>query len=96
MEFERRDALAQIERYRADSKSESGPGDAALIDAIPQLGLRFAQLPDNLKRDIFDAFQLRVRYDGRDRGTRLQATITADAVPDLGRVGERAAAIGGR
>jgi len=95
LESERRDALTQIERYRADSKPESGPGDAALINAIPQLGLRFAQLPDNLKRDIFDAFQLRVRYDGRDRGTQLGATITADAVPDLVRVSGRAASIMG-
>ncbi|MFF3819284.1 hypothetical protein ACFYYD_22225 [Streptomyces bluensis] len=44
-----------------------------------------------LKREIFDAFRLRVRYDGRDRGVQLQVTILAAVAPDLAQIGERAA-----
>lgn len=36
---------------------------------------------------------LRVRYDGRDRGVQLQATILATAAPDLVQIEERAAAV---
>lgn len=68
-----------------------GRGDHRLLEAIPQLGFRFAKLPDALKREIFDGFQLRVRYDGRDRGVQLQVTILAAVAPDLAQIGERAA-----
>ncbi|MER6015880.1 hypothetical protein [Streptomyces bluensis] len=44
-----------------------------------------------LKREIFDAFRLRVRYDGRDRGVQLQVTILAAVAPDLAQIGEQAA-----
>ncbi|MDO0930215.1 recombinase family protein [Streptomyces sp. DG2A-72] len=93
LEHKRREVLAQLKQYREEAASSDGPGDVELIEAIPQLSFRFAQLPDALKREIFDAFQLRVRYDGRDHGVQLQATILGAVAPDLAQIGERAAAV---
>ncbi|KPI04493.1 Recombinase [Actinobacteria bacterium OK074] len=89
MEHERRAVLAQLETLRTET-APAGPGDLDLIEAIPQLSFRFAHLPDTLKREVFDAFRLRVRYDGRDRGVQLQATIMGAVAPELARIGERA------
>jgi hypothetical protein len=94
LEHKRRAALAQLDAFRAEAAPD-GPGDPALLEVIPQLGFRFAKLPDALKREIFDAFRLRVRYDGRDRGAQLQVTILAAVGPDLAQIGERAAAVAG-
>ncbi|MEX2972533.1 recombinase zinc beta ribbon domain-containing protein [Streptomyces sp. C184] len=95
LEQRRRATLAQLETYRAEAAPDDS-GDRGLLEAIPQLGFRFAQLPDALKREIFDAFRLRVRYDGRDRGVQLQVTILAAIAPDLAQLGERASGPPGR
>jgi hypothetical protein len=51
-------------------------GDATLLDAVPELGLRFTEMPEPVQRKIYDALRPRVEYDNRDRGVKLQATIT--------------------
>lgn len=89
-ERQRREVLAKLEACRAET-APGGQGDPSLLEAIPQLRFRFAELPVTLQRELFDAFQLRVRYDGRDRGVQLQVTIFAAATPDLVRLVERAA-----
>jgi hypothetical protein len=81
-----------LESYRAEAAPDR-LGDPGLLETSPQLGFRFAKLPDELKREIFEAFRLRVRYDGRDRGVQLQAIILAAVAPDLAQIGEGAAAV---
>ncbi|MFC9909630.1 hypothetical protein [Streptomyces sp. NPDC059862] len=44
LEHQRRAAVAQLEQYRAETSSSTGPGNIELIEALPQLTLRFGQL----------------------------------------------------
>ncbi|WP_325051957.1 recombinase family protein [Streptomyces triticagri] len=88
LEQRRRAAQAKAEQIRSGS-GERGAGDPDLLCAIPQLSISFAALSEGIRREIFDSYRLRVRYDGRDRGVRIEATITAAVAPDLAAVVER-------
>ncbi|ARQ70613.1 hypothetical protein [Streptomyces marincola] len=58
-------------------------GDTALLDALPRLGACFSRLPVHVEREIYGAFRLRVRYDGRDRSLHLQVTISETLAADV-------------
>ncbi|MDI5973708.1 recombinase family protein [Streptomyces sp. SL13] len=89
-EHERQDVLARIDAYREETVPDDA-GDPSLLEAVPQLSVRFSRLPDALKREIFDAFRLRVHYDGRDRTVRLEVTVVAAVAAGLAKIATRAA-----
>nr|WP_240929473.1 recombinase family protein [Streptomyces coryli] len=96
LETQRRDALARLDELQpAPGGGQGAAGDAALLDALPQLSLRYRDLPTSIQRQIYDAFQLRVRYDCRNRGVEIQATIRAAVLDDLAAIARRAAETAG-
>jgi hypothetical protein len=40
------------------TKTDSGPGDPALLDALPQLGDRLSDAPVRLQQQLYEAFDL--------------------------------------
>jgi site-specific DNA recombinase len=51
-------------------------GDAALLDALPLLGDVLPKLPDRIKQQLFDAFDLSMLYHKKDNQITCWATIT--------------------
>ena len=51
-------------------------GDPALLDALPQLGDVLPRLPDRIKQQVFDAFDLAMLYHKKDNQITCWATIT--------------------
>ncbi|CCB74512.1 protein of unknown function [Streptantibioticus cattleyicolor NRRL 8057 = DSM 46488] len=57
--------------------------DAALLDFLPELGRGLGSLTAEAQRELYDAFQLEVRYN-RERGEALlRVTINADTAETL-------------
>ncbi len=79
-----RDRLASLERERAAKITElqelaatvEPVQDPGLIDQLPELRVDLDQLPVELKRELFDALQLRIDYDQGARTARGQITLT--------------------
>ncbi|PYC70997.1 hypothetical protein C7C46_27035 [Streptomyces tateyamensis] len=46
----------ELKDLQAESDGDDGPQDAGLIDAIPQLRTRLAGVPEELQRELYDAF----------------------------------------
>ena len=58
----------------ADSDAHEDP--AALLARIPDLSQALRQAPPQLKRQVFEAFGLRVAYDKLERRIEISATIS--------------------
>jgi hypothetical protein len=80
---------AAIERQRQDLRSQladpdppptaqRGPGDPALLEALPQLDLRLDSAPETIQRAIYDAFELRLRYSRPREEIAISVMITRD------------------
>lgn len=77
IERERRTVLDQLARH-TESTPATPSGDPGLLAALPRLPTEFPRLPEGVRRELYAAFQLQVRYDPRDRGVKLRATVTPD------------------
>ncbi len=64
----------------------SGP---ELINLLPVLTTRFAELPEAAQRKLYDAFRLEVRYNRLQREVWLTVTIPAAFAADLGELTRR-------
>jgi site-specific DNA recombinase len=53
-------------------------GDPALLDGLPILDADFSELPAELQRELFDCFQLQVRYHQPSRRVTLRVTVSGD------------------
>jgi hypothetical protein len=58
----------------ADSGASEDP--SALLARLPDLGAALRQAPRGLKRQVFEAFCLRITYDKSTRRIEISATIT--------------------
>ncbi|MCT2590544.1 recombinase family protein [Streptomyces sp. N2-109] len=84
LDRERRARLADAEKHRpAPGPTAQNPG---LLDTLPQLGTRLADIPDALQRTVYDAFQLKVRYLRPCREIEIQVTVSAATADDLARL----------
>jgi site-specific DNA recombinase len=68
--------LAQL----AAHQDQPGSPDPGLLAALPQLPLRLAGLPEHLRRSLYDAFQLQVRYHRPRHEVTIRVTIRADSL----------------
>ena len=78
---QRRDAQAQQAQLNADSQPAGA--DTSQLAELPQLPVRLAELPENLQRRLYDAFQLQVRYNKPRHEVMLRVTVREDTVQTL-------------
>ncbi|MFE9335536.1 recombinase family protein [Streptomyces sp. NPDC007063] len=86
LDQERRTLLAQAQQAAAPSCGPSLAVGTELLNALPQLTPRFAELPEAVQREIYDAFRLEVRYHRPRREIHLQVTVSAATATDLARL----------
>jgi hypothetical protein len=63
--------------------------DSALLDRLPLLGSALPHAPEELRRGLYEALQLQVRYNRVSNEVTLQVTVTAQAVPDISGIASR-------
>lgn len=74
---QRRDAQAQLSRLNEQDQSPASD-DLSLLEEIPQMAIRLDELPEDLQRRLYDAFQLQVRYNKPRHEARIRVTIRED------------------
>jgi site-specific DNA recombinase len=75
------DERAGINTQLADlAKTDPGPGDPALLDALPMLGDRLTHAPTRLQQQLYEAFDLQALYKKNMHQVTIQVTIT-DSTP---------------
>ena len=75
------DERTTINTQLADlAKTSTGPGDPALLDALPLLGDRLADAPARLQQQLYDAFDLQALYKKNMHQVTIHVTIT-DSTP---------------
>jgi hypothetical protein len=75
------DERAQISTQLADlTKTDPGPGDPALLNALPMLGDLLADAPARLQQQLYDAFDLQALYKKNMHQVTIHVTIT-DSTP---------------
>jgi len=74
--------LARLAEHPAQPEAEGDPG---LLQALPQIPLRLADLPEPLQRSLYDAFQLQVRYHRPRHEVTIRATIRAETLDSISR-----------
>jgi site-specific DNA recombinase len=62
---------------------QPGPGDPALLDLVPALEADVVRLPEHVQRELFDRFQLQIRFHHPTRRTTLRVTISGDTIHHL-------------
>ncbi len=65
--------LAALAEQPTDS-----PSDPRLLDQLPVTDVDVAALPEDLQRDLFDSFQLQIRYHHPTRRLTLRVTVSGD------------------
>jgi site-specific DNA recombinase len=75
------DERTTINTQLADlAKTDPGPGDPALLDALPMLGERLHDAPARLQQQLYEAFDLQALYKKNMHQVTIQVTIT-DSTP---------------
>lgn len=55
-----------------------------LIDQLPKVNLNILDLPEQLQRQLFDAFQLQIRYDRHRQQVTIKVAIRAEMIDSIG------------
>jgi site-specific DNA recombinase len=76
---EHRAKAAELARL-AECQDQPDPPDPGLLAALSQLPLRLAGLPEHLQRDLYNAFQLQVRYHRPRYEVTIRVTIRAEGL----------------
>jgi site-specific DNA recombinase len=79
---EHRAKAAELARL-TERPAEPATGDPDLLQALPQIPLRLADLPEPLQRSLYDAFQLQVRYHRPRHEVTIRATIRAETLDSI-------------
>jgi hypothetical protein len=58
-------------------------GDPRLLDRLPLIQADVGRLPEDVERELFDGFQLQVRYHQPTHRVTLRVTIDGEAIPRL-------------
>jgi site-specific DNA recombinase len=75
------DERTTINTQLADlAKTDAGPGDPALLDALPLLGDLLTDAPARLQQQLYDAFDLQALYNKNMHQVTIHVTIT-DSTP---------------
>lgn len=77
----RREAQARLAQLT--TRAQPPGDDIALLGEIPQLPLKLGQLPEELQRQLYDAFQLQIRYNKPRHDALIRVTIREDTVHTL-------------
>lgn len=56
-----------------------------IVDQLPQVSLNVLDLPGELQRELFDAFQLEIRYDRHNQQVTIKVAIRAEMIDSIGR-----------
>jgi len=79
LRHEKEDVEARLRVLPTASPSDDGEQLEAALERIPDLSEALQAAPTQLKRQVFDAFELRITYDKQRRRIEISATIS-DAV----------------
>jgi hypothetical protein len=79
---EHRAKAAELARL-TERPAEPATGDPDLLQALPQIPLLLADLPEPLQRSLYDAFQLQVRYRRPRHEVTIRATIRAETLDSI-------------
>jgi site-specific DNA recombinase len=79
---QRKDLEVQLADLSARPETPS-KGDPRLLDQLPLMEADLARLPEDLERELFDAFQLQVRYHQPTRRVTIRVTVDGEAIPTL-------------
>ena len=74
----RRTRQAEVDRLNTDTPPAGD--DVDLLDLIPQLPPNLSELPENLERQLYDAFQLQIRYNRTRHEATFRVTVREDTV----------------
>jgi site-specific DNA recombinase len=74
--------MAELEHLEQTMPS-GGAGALDLLTGLPELEIDLAALPVHRLRPLLDAFAIQLHYNLPDNSIRLEATISAEAVPHL-------------
>jgi hypothetical protein len=78
----RKDLDAQLNALAAGPEAPTA-SDPRLLDRLPLMEADLERLPEDMERELFDGFQLQVRYHQPTRRVTLRVTIDGDALPRL-------------
>jgi hypothetical protein len=70
----------RLARTSGDTTFERDP---RLLDHLPVIETDLGRLPEDIERELFDGFQLQVRYHQPTRRVTLWVTIDGEAIPRL-------------
>lgn len=76
----RKQVLAAELQELAKAAQPKGAGARELVDQLPHVDLNVLDLPDEKQRQLFDAFQLEVRYDRHLQRITLRVAVRAEMV----------------
>jgi len=79
---QRKDLEAQLADLTARPEAPT-KGDPRLLDRLPIIQADLRRLPEDIERELFDGFQLQVRYHQPTRRVTLRVTIDGEAIPRL-------------
>jgi hypothetical protein len=67
-----------------------GAGAIDLLNHLPETNVNLAHLPVDRLRTFLDAFAVQLHYNLPDNSVTIEATISVDAIPHLGRLAHNA------
>lgn len=76
----RKQVLAAELQELAKVAQPKGAGTRELVDQLPHVDLNVLDLPDEKQRQLFDAFQLEIRYDRHLQRITLRVAVRAEMV----------------
>lgn len=79
---ERRAKEQELQALPHEPASE-GPGDVSLLEQLPVHTGDLLALPEDLQRQLYDAFHLQIRYDQPKHQVTLRVTVSAATVDSL-------------
>jgi hypothetical protein len=57
--------------------------DPTILDQLPPTTIDLAAVPEDLRRALYDSFNLELRYHGPERAVTIRVTVRQDRVPDI-------------
>jgi DNA invertase Pin-like site-specific DNA recombinase len=76
---------AELEHLQ-QNRPPGGAGAIELLDHLPQTTISLLELPAERLQPLLDAFAIQIHYDLQDNSVKIEAMISAEAVPHLARL----------
>jgi site-specific DNA recombinase len=81
LETERRGKTADLETLEANPPRRDH--QTSLLDRLPHLQRRLAELPERLQRQLFDVFHLEIHYDAHEHTATIRVTMSEDTIDGI-------------